>query len=127
MNSSQQNAFLWRVVVSTSPNPHAGGQPLVGCPRLLIQYIRSYPRYSRPFPYPQPEDAPYRGNRDPHITGKVLCVTTNLTETIQKHSISCADVEGAFGTCRTESVCPMEVALKTNPLRISTGMESILT
>jgi len=30
-------------VVSTSPNPQAGGPPLVGCPRLLIQYIRSYP------------------------------------------------------------------------------------
>ena len=30
-------------VVSTSPNPQAGGPPLVGCPRLLIQFIRSYP------------------------------------------------------------------------------------
>ena len=29
-------------VVSTSPNPQAGGPPLVGCPRLLIQFIRSY-------------------------------------------------------------------------------------
>ncbi|KAJ4436550.1 hypothetical protein ANN_16582 [Periplaneta americana] len=26
-----------------SPNPQAGGPPLIGCPRLLIQYIRSYP------------------------------------------------------------------------------------
>jgi hypothetical protein len=25
------------------PNPKAGGPPLVGCPRLFIQYIRSYP------------------------------------------------------------------------------------
>jgi hypothetical protein len=25
------------------PNPQAGGPPHVGCPRLLIQYIRSYP------------------------------------------------------------------------------------
>jgi len=30
-------------VVSTSPNPQAGGPPLVGCPRLLIQFILSYP------------------------------------------------------------------------------------
>ena len=30
-------------VVSTSPNPQAGGPPLVGCQRLLIQFIRSYP------------------------------------------------------------------------------------
>jgi hypothetical protein len=26
-----------------TPNPQARGPPLVGCPRLLIQYIRSYP------------------------------------------------------------------------------------
>ena len=51
--------------VSTSPNPQAGGRPLFGCPRLLIQFIRSYPLYRRPFLYPQPEDAPCRGDRDP--------------------------------------------------------------
>ena len=34
--------FLRRGVVSTSPNSHAGGPPLVGCSRLLIQYIHSY-------------------------------------------------------------------------------------
>jgi hypothetical protein len=27
------------------PNPQAGGLPLVGFPRLLIQYICSYPPY----------------------------------------------------------------------------------
>ena len=52
-------------VVSTSPNPQAVGPPLVGCPRLLIQFIRSYPPYRRPFLYPKPEDAPCRGDRDP--------------------------------------------------------------
>ena len=26
-------------VVSTSPKPQAGGRPLVGCPRLLIQFL----------------------------------------------------------------------------------------
>jgi hypothetical protein len=51
-------------VVSTSPNPQAGGPPLVGCPRLLIQCIRSYTPYRRPFLYPQPEDTPCRGDRD---------------------------------------------------------------
>jgi len=30
-------------VVSTSPNPQAGGPQLVGCPQLFNQYIRSYP------------------------------------------------------------------------------------
>jgi hypothetical protein len=32
-------------VVSPPPNPQAGGPPTVGCPRLLIQDIRSYPPY----------------------------------------------------------------------------------
>jgi len=57
--------FLQGGVVSTSTNPQAGGLPLVGCPRLLIQFIRSYSRYRRPFLYPQPEDAPCRGDSDP--------------------------------------------------------------
>jgi len=60
--------FLRRKVVSTSSNPQAGGPQLVGRPRLLIQYIRSYPPYWRPFLHPQPEKAPCRGDRDPLIT-----------------------------------------------------------
>ena len=34
--------FLRWGAVSTWPNPQNGGLPLVGCPRLLIQRIRSY-------------------------------------------------------------------------------------
>ena len=57
-------------VVSTSHNPQAGGPPLVGCPRLLIQFIRSYPPYWTPILYPQPEYAPCRGDREPlHMGG----------------------------------------------------------
>jgi len=41
--------FLQGGVVRTSPKSQAGGPPLVGCPRLLIQLIRSYPPYRRPF------------------------------------------------------------------------------
>ena len=52
-------------VVSASPNPHAGGPPLVGCPRLLIQFICSYLPYWRLLLHPQPEDTPCRGDRDP--------------------------------------------------------------
>ena len=63
-------------VVSTSPNPQAGGQPLVGCPRLLIQFIRSYPPYPRPFLHPQPEDAPCRGDRDP-LHGDIRLTVNN--------------------------------------------------
>jgi hypothetical protein len=32
-------------VVSISPNPSAREPPLVGCPRMFIQYVRSYPPY----------------------------------------------------------------------------------
>jgi len=52
-------------VVSTSSYPQAGGPPLVGSPRLLIQFIRSYRPYRWPFLYPQPEDAQCRGDKDP--------------------------------------------------------------
>jgi len=37
----------------------------VDCPRLLIQYIRCFPPYWRPFLHPQPEDAPCPGDRAP--------------------------------------------------------------
>jgi len=59
--------FLQWGVVSTSSKPQAGGPPLVGYPWLFIQYIRSYPRYWKPFLHLQPEDVPYRGDRDPLI------------------------------------------------------------
>jgi len=65
---SQHDTFLRLGVVSTSPNSQAGGPPFLGCPRLLFQYIRTYPPYWRPFLHSQPEDAPCRGDRDPLIT-----------------------------------------------------------
>jgi hypothetical protein len=37
--------FLQFGVVNLPPNPQAGGPLPVCCPRLLIQYIRSYPPY----------------------------------------------------------------------------------
>jgi hypothetical protein len=37
--------FFWRGGVSPTPNPQAGEPFLVGCARLLILYIRSYPPY----------------------------------------------------------------------------------
>ena len=40
------NLSRWGLV-SISPNPQAGGPLLVGCPRMLIQYIRSYIRNLR--------------------------------------------------------------------------------
>jgi len=35
--------FLRRGIVSFSPNPQAGGPPLLGCSRLIVQYVHSYP------------------------------------------------------------------------------------
>jgi hypothetical protein len=42
--------FLRWGVVSPTPNPQAGGSPPIGCPRLIIQYIRSYSPYPEDFP-----------------------------------------------------------------------------
>ena len=64
----QHDKFLRWGVVSTSPNPQAGGPPLVGSLRLLIQYIHGYPPYWRLFLHLQPEDAPCHGDTDPRIT-----------------------------------------------------------
>ena len=67
----QQDTFLRWGVISTSPNPQAGGPPYVGCSRLLMQYIRSYPPCWRPFLHPQPEDASCRGDWDPPLKALV--------------------------------------------------------
>jgi hypothetical protein len=37
--------IIMRAVVSPTPNPEAGGLPRVCSPRLLVQYIHSYPPY----------------------------------------------------------------------------------
>jgi hypothetical protein len=46
---NNKKCLRWGVVGPT-PNPQAGGPPIVGCPRLLIQYIRRYPQYPEDFP-----------------------------------------------------------------------------
>jgi hypothetical protein len=62
--------FVTRAVFTVTSCQHlAQPPPLVCCPRILIQYIRSYPPYYRQFPHPQTEDAPCRGDRDPLIVG----------------------------------------------------------
>ena len=60
---------LFRIFAATPccPPPEAGGPSLVGCPRLLIQYICSYPPYWTPLLHPQPVDAPCRGDMDPLV------------------------------------------------------------
>jgi hypothetical protein len=68
-----KDSFSQWGVVSPSPSPQAGVPPLVGCPRLLIQYIHSYPPYGRPSLHPQPEDAPWQGP-----TYSMECLRTSL-------------------------------------------------
>jgi len=55
-------------LLAPRPTSQAVEPHRVGCPRLLIQYIRSNPPYRRPFLHLQPEDAPCRGDRDRLIT-----------------------------------------------------------
>ena len=79
--------FLRWGVVSTSPNPQAGGPPLVRCPRLLIQYIRSYNTFWRPFFHPQLEYSPSRVDRDPCATPWLYYITSNSLELVVMFSL----------------------------------------
>ena len=69
---SNKSSVYGEYLLAPRPTPPAGGPPLVGWSLLLIQYIRSYPPYCRPFLHPQPEDAPCRGDRDPLCHGSDL-------------------------------------------------------
>ena len=60
--------FLWWGVVSTSPNLQAEGPSLVGCPRLLIQYICSYLPYLEAVRPSGTLSAPCCGDRDTLVT-----------------------------------------------------------
>jgi len=64
-------AFYCKDLLAPRPTPQVGGPPLVGCSRLLLQFIRRYPPYWRQFLHPQPADAPCCGQRDPLVADKV--------------------------------------------------------
>jgi hypothetical protein len=57
---------LWGVV-RTSPNPQAGGPPLVAVRDCVFYMSSAILHIWRPFLHPQPEDLPCRGDRDPLI------------------------------------------------------------
>jgi hypothetical protein len=48
VNFHNKIIFYGEELLAPRPNPKAGGPPIVGCPRLFIQYIRSYPPYLEP-------------------------------------------------------------------------------
>jgi len=64
-------------LLALRPTSQAGGPPLLGCPWLLIQYIRSYPPYWRPFLHAQLGDGPCRGDWDPVITAPAFKIKRN--------------------------------------------------
>jgi hypothetical protein len=66
--------FLRWGVVSTSFKPQTGGPPLVGCQRLLIQYIRSYPPYLEAVP-----PSSTWGRAMPWWQGHITVTGTNLS------------------------------------------------
>jgi hypothetical protein len=59
--------FYGEELLAPCPTPQAGGPPLVGCLRLLIQYIHSQlpSKTGGSLFHPQPEDAPCRGDKGP--------------------------------------------------------------
>jgi len=63
-------SFYGEELLAPLPTPK-----LVGFLRLLMQYIRSYPPYWRPFLHLQPEDGLYVGDRPTYrgLTWLVLC------------------------------------------------------
>ena len=67
--------FLRWGFASASVKLQAGEPFLVGCPRLIIQYIRSYPSHWRPILHAQAEDAQCRGDSEPFITAYVYTLT----------------------------------------------------
>ena len=86
-------ALVLILVVGTSPNPQRGGPPLVGCPRRLIQYIRSCHPYWRPFLHLQPEGSSSRRADGTHLPRRQCThdlivlrvrVTTVAPETLQR-------------------------------------------
>jgi hypothetical protein len=50
VNFHSKIIFYGEELLAPRPTPQAGGPPFVGRPRLLIQYIRSYPPYLEAVP-----------------------------------------------------------------------------
>ena len=83
--SLHENFWRWRFV-STSPKSQAEGPPLVGCPRLLIQYIRSLSTCWRSFFLPKLEEELCCGHRDPLM---MVCNTSNKHDVIGLQNTMC--------------------------------------
>jgi len=74
----RSNLFLWWGAVRTYPNSQGGGQSLVGCPRLLIQCIRSYPPYLEAVPSISNPRTPHAVVTGTHITRNLMRAPLDL-------------------------------------------------
>jgi hypothetical protein len=91
--------LLWWGIVSHWLNSQSGGPPLIGCPRLLIRHIRSYPPYLEAVSSIRspPEDAPCHGDGDPHnMMMMILSIEIQLMWNIKCFVIPV--ISGASGT-----------------------------
>ena len=66
--SQHDKFFMMRSLLAPRPTPKLEDQTLSAVRECSFNNNRSYTPYWRPFLHPQPEDAPYRGDRDPLIT-----------------------------------------------------------
>jgi len=81
------NYFYREGLLAPRPTPKLEDHPSSAVRDCSFQFIRSYPPYPRPFLYPQPADAPRRGDRDtlsqgnePVWSGKARHVSNNVLE-----------------------------------------------
>jgi len=99
--NSRKKVLLKEGVISTSPTSQ-DGEPRIGSySRLLMQYIRSFLPYLKPFLHFQPEEPPCRDNRYPLIICEnttALIIYTNYCNNINicKRQLGCHTVAAVF-------------------------------
>jgi hypothetical protein len=64
--------FYGEELLAPRPTPKLEDHPLSAVRDCLFHVFAATPHNWRPFLHPQPEDAPCRGDRDPHNTGRVI-------------------------------------------------------
>jgi len=103
-----RNMILFTVSYYTSLNSQAGGPPLVGCLRLLMQYIRSYPPYCRPLLHPQTPGLTLKNFECWLHCIYVFCMNLRTNRNFFLYIINrlvfITEVESVYFTVRTESL-----------------------
>jgi hypothetical protein len=112
----QQKTCKGEELLAPCPTPKLEDQPLPTVRNCLFNVFAATLRNWRPFLHPQPEDAPCRGDRDPHNTGmlviKIKKQTNNFVHITKfKHAECCVIL--CFGINFAET-CQREYELKIN-------------